>query len=69
MKEMESCALPGASNEKLPSMSVMVPLVVPFTTTLAPMIGSPFLSITLPVMRFCCEACALDKMIWLLTIL
>ena len=30
----------------------MVPIEVPFMRTLAPMIGSPFLSITVPVIPF-----------------
>ena len=33
---------------KLPSKSVTVPLVVPFSTTLAPMTGSPVASFTIP---------------------
>ena len=36
-------------SENLPSMSVTIPLVVPFSTTLAPIIGSPFASTTTPV--------------------
>ena len=41
----------------LPSKSVMVPLVVPFSTILAPMTGSPVASFTIPVMvcPFCCK--------------
>lgn len=38
-----------AFNRKLPSKSVMVPLVVPFTITLAPIIGSPVVSLTIPL--------------------
>ena len=39
----------------LPSKSVMVPLVVPFSMILAPMIGSPFLSFTTPLtVTVCC---------------
>ena len=33
----------------IPSRSVMAPLVVPFTTTLAPMTGSPRASLTCPL--------------------
>ncbi|WP_270526942.1 hypothetical protein [Phocaeicola plebeius] len=36
-------------------MSVIVPLVVPFTITLAPIIGSPAASRTLPLIAFCCK--------------
>ena len=53
MYEITSTLFCGASSEKLPSMSVIVPSVVlPFTTTLAPMIGSPVESFTFPV-TFC----------------
>ena len=41
--------------ENLPSMSVIAPLVVPFTTTDAPMTGSPAPSFTIPLQAsFCC---------------
>ena len=36
----------------LPSRSVIVPLVVPFSTTLAPIIAFPSASLTTPVIRF-----------------
>lgn len=39
---------------KSPSNPVIVPLVVPFTTTEAPMIVSPFRSTTVPVQEVCC---------------
>ena len=44
--------------EKLPSTSVIVPIVVPFTDTFAPIIASPFSSVIMPltVFSFCCEA-------------
>ena len=35
-------------------MSTMIPLVVPSTTTAAPMSGSPLLSVTLPVTVISC---------------
>ena len=35
--------------EKLPSISVIVPIVVPFTAMFAPGIGSPFASTTRPL--------------------
>ena len=44
----------GTSNVYWPLKSVTVPLVVPFTTTLAPMIGSPLLSVTVPVIFLVC---------------
>ena len=41
--------------EKSPSIPVIVPLVVPFTTTEAPMTVSPVPSFTIPVQApFCC---------------
>lgn len=50
MNEMVS-ELPGLtfSKENLPSKSVIVPLVVPATTTDAPITGSPVASFTTPV--------------------
>ena len=41
----------SAMMEKRPSMSVIVPLVVPFAETLTPASGSPFSSVTIPVIR------------------
>ena len=38
-----------ADNWKLPSKLVIVPVVVPFTTTLAPITGSPVVSFTIPL--------------------
>ena len=41
--------VPGATRSvKLPSMSVVTPLVVPGTITAAPMTGTPLVSMTLP---------------------
>ncbi|RHM49005.1 hypothetical protein DWZ59_08895 [Parabacteroides merdae] len=50
---------------KASSTSVMDPLVVPFSTTLAPMIGSPLLSRTFPVicLACCCRAYAFRIML------
>jgi hypothetical protein len=42
-------AFAGTVNEKLPSMSVIVPWPDWFTRMLAPGMGLPFLSVTLPV--------------------
>ena len=46
----------GTFSENLPSISVIVPVVVPFTETLAPIIVSPVASLTIPetVREFCC---------------
>ena len=51
-KEMTSIAPLGACSEKLPSMSVMTPFVVPFCSTLAPIMGSPIASFTLPSVSY-----------------
>ena len=40
--------LEGTFKEKMPSISVIFPLVVPFCTILAPIIGSPEASFTIP---------------------
>ena len=54
IKEICKVALAGTSMEKFPSMSVVVPLVVPFWITFAPATG-PNASLTVPVtLRFCC---------------
>ena len=45
----------GIDNEKLPSISVMVPIVVPLTRTFAPIRGSPPTSVIFPVTVFCAE--------------
>lgn len=50
-----------AFNRKLPSKSVMVPLVVPFTITLAPIIGSPVVSLTIPLTTICWANVLTDK--------
>ena len=42
------------SNVKLPSISVIVPLVVPFSTTLAPAMGPSASSITPLILCFAC---------------
>ena len=39
---------PDTFKTKFPSKSVTVALVLPFSTTVAPMIGSPVASVTLP---------------------
>src|SRR3712207_44713 len=39
---------------KLPFMSVITPFVVPFSSTLAPMMPSPFTSVTVPVSWIFC---------------
>ena len=55
MYEITSVFLPSTLIEKLPSKSVIVPLVVlPFSTTDAPIIGSPFVSFTLPFTVIVC---------------
>ena len=38
----------------LPSISVIIPIVVPFTDTFTPIRGSPVASTTIPLMVFCC---------------
>jgi len=48
-------AFGSTSNTYLPSRSVIVPFVVPFTTTLTPNRGSPLASVIVPVIfRDCC---------------
>ena len=42
-------AFAGTSNVKSPSIPVIVPIVVPFTETFAPITGSPCWSLTTPV--------------------
>ena len=54
MKEITNTFSFETCNVKFPSRSVTVPLVVPLTMTLAPIIGSlSFLSVTTPVMLNC----------------
>jgi hypothetical protein len=50
-------ALFSTSREKLPSTSVTVPFVVPTSTMLAPIMGTPETSVTVPVIFFfcCCD--------------
>ena len=57
----ETTSVPVAFGKlNLPSKSVIVPFVVPFITILAPIIGSPFASVTIPSTAFaCCAHCAL----------
>ena len=42
-------------------MSVIIPFVVPFATTLAPMTGSPLVSITKPVTVIACNCSVVPK--------
>ena len=50
-------ALGETLSEKLPSMSVITPFVVPFSNTLAPITVSPVASVTVPVSwMFCAHA-------------
>ena len=45
------------SRLKFPLTSVIIPLVVPFSITFAPIIGSPLRSVTFPEICFvCCRA-------------
>ena len=44
---MEPCSTSGIEN--IPSRSVIVPVVVPFIATFAPVIGSPWVSFTCPL--------------------
>jgi hypothetical protein len=53
--EARLCALLVLVNVNLPSKSVIPPLVVPFSTTLAPIIGSPAASTTKPLMVIACN--------------
>ena len=58
--------LGSTSKEYLPSRSVIVPFVVPFTTTFTPKRGSPFASVTVPVTFLACwemDTFALDAWI------
>jgi hypothetical protein len=52
MKDTSNVLPTGASTEKFPSISVTAPVPEPFTNTLAPMMGSPAASKTLPVIFF-----------------
>ena len=45
-------SIQAASTENLPSKSVMDPALLPFTFTVAPMIGSPASSFTVPFTTF-----------------
>ena len=55
IKEMTNVALSGTSKLNFPSISEIVPFVVPLWMTLAPGTGSPFPSVTTPVifLLFC----------------
>ena len=59
-KEIFNVAPSGTSNAKLPSASVTVPIVVPSTTTFAPIIGSLLASSTRPVICLTCCITAFD---------
>ena len=56
MLEISSLVPAATRISKFPSMSVTTPLVVPGTTTEAPMTGSPFVSTTLPLVMDCANA-------------
>ncbi len=47
----------GTLMEKFPSMSAIPPKVVPLTITVAPGIGDPFSSCTVPLSCFFCGCC------------
>jgi len=47
-------ALAETFSEKFPYKSVIIPFVVPFSNTLAPIIGSPLVSVTFPLTSFVC---------------
>ena len=47
----------GTDSAKLPSRSVIAPVVVPLTSTLTPTSGSPEASVTLPETAFWANAC------------
>ena len=51
MKEISNVAPEDTDREKFPSKSVTVPFVVPFSTTLAPITGSPIASLTVPLIE------------------
>ena len=54
-RENTNVLLSGTSKVKFPSKSEAVPFVVPFTTILTPIRGSPFWSFTTPLMvELCC---------------
>ena len=61
MNEIISLPFSGASNLKAPSMSVIVPRVVPSTETLAPIMDSPFTSFPVPVMVLRCSCAKATK--------
>lgn len=48
-ENVSTLLFPGTDTLYLPSMSVMVPVPVPFTITVTPIIGSPLVSFTTPV--------------------
>ena len=59
---MITLALEGTFRLKLPSKSVIVPLeVFPFSTTEAPIIGSPVASFTLPLRVIVCAETLSDR--------
>ena len=55
MNEKIKLPFVGASNLNAPSMSVIVPMVVPSTETFAPIMLSPLMSFTTPVMVARCS--------------
>ena len=52
-ENVSTLLFPGTDTLYLPSMSVMVPVPVPFTITVTPIIGSPLVSFTTPVICSC----------------
>jgi hypothetical protein len=56
-EKMRALALEETERENVPSGFVMVPVVVPFTTTEALATGLPFSSVTFPVTVRCAIAC------------
>ena len=54
MNEITSVAPLSTCKEKCPSMSVVVPLPVPFCTTVAIITGSPMSSMTVPLASIFC---------------
>ena len=52
-----SLALPGAFNVNFPSTSVIVPTCVPGICNVAPIMGSPFFSVTIPRQSYAFCAC------------
>jgi len=55
------CAPPGTVSEKFPSEFVWVAAAESFAETVAPTTGCPLLSLTVPVIVFCCAKRTLAK--------